>query len=105
MTDEPARSYAALSTAYEQMSANYNAAPQRIGPWRAGTGLIIAKKDLDAGRVDAAEAWYRRVLYDEPFHEETTLKLAELLQARGRPGERQELCQRYELRTGREIAC
>ncbi|MEM1379539.1 MAG: winged helix-turn-helix domain-containing protein [Pseudomonadota bacterium] len=99
------QSYATLSSAYDAMRSVSGAERDRALPWRAGIGLIIAEKDLDAGRLDAAERWYRRILRDEPFHEETTQKLAALLEQTGREEEGRTLCATHEERTGALLAC
>ncbi len=105
MKGDPARAYSTLTQAYEGMEEAYAAEPQRIAPWRAPLGVIIAERDLHAERIDDAEAWYRRVLRDEPLNEQATLGYAELLLVTGRNVEMHNLCADYQQRTGEVINC
>jgi transcriptional activator of cad operon len=72
----PALDY--LERAYEAMDADYARHAVRIRPWQAKLGVEIARRHALAGRRDRAEAWYRRVLRDQPFEPEATRGLADL---------------------------
>lgn len=105
MRGQDARAYKTLVEAYEDMGRAYDDEPKAIAQWRAPLGVLIAKRDLSADRLDNAEAWYRRVLTDEPYHEEATLGLARLLSSTDRNSEMRALCERYENRTGTSLDC
>ncbi|MEO1657545.1 MAG: winged helix-turn-helix domain-containing protein [Pseudomonadota bacterium] len=105
MRGEKQRAYAALTGAYEAMGRSYHSSPQHIAPWRAPLGVLIARRDEEAGRLDDAEAWYRRVLRDEPLHEDATVGFAALLASTGRDNDMHRLCNDYEERTGQSLSC
>ena len=105
MQGERERAYDMLTQAYDAMATAYRSEPQRVGPWRAPLGVLIAETDLGDGRIDHAEAWYRRVLRDEPYHESAVRGLAELLASTGRPEEMRRLCDSHHKRTGQAIPC
>lgn len=105
MRGETGAAYETLTDAYEAMEVAYRDVPQRVGPWRAPLGVLIAEADLQAGRIKEAEAWYRRVLRDEPLDEAATAGLAKLLASTERLAEMRELCGSYEDRTGEALGC
>ena len=105
MHGDSEKSYTVLSEAYEAMEAAYLVEPQRVGKWRAPIGVMIARADLEAGRLEQAEAWFRRVLRDEPFDENATRELAQLLTATNRADEATSLCTAFESRVGFSARC
>lgn len=94
-----------MASAYDAMGEAYADEPQRAGLWRAPLGVLIAETGLAAGRIDDSEAWYRRVLADEPFYLEATEGLASVLTQTGRSAEAAALCAEYESRTGAALQC
>ena len=105
MQGRDALAHQMLAAAYEAISEAYADEPQRAGLWRAPLGVLIAETGLAAGRIDDSEAWYRRVLADEPFHLEAAEGLASVLAQTGRTGEAAALCAEFETRTGAALRC
>ena len=105
MQGRDALAHQTFASAYEAMGEAYADEPQRAGLWRAPLGVLIAETGLAAGRIDDSEAWYRRVLADEPFYPDATEGLASVLAQTGRAGEAAALCAEYESRTGAALQC
>lgn len=91
--------------AYAAMERAYASEPQRVRPWLAAVGVLAAGRHAEAGRPDAAEAWYRRVLAAAPLDAPAVAGLADILAARGQPREARDLCARLIERTGPNPAC
>lgn len=91
--------------AYEAMQRAYAHEPQRIRPWQAEVGVLIAERHLTSRDVAQAEIWYRRVLTQSPFNERATAGLAQLLLARGQLDAARELCTSLAARTGAGDGC
>lgn len=91
--------------AYEAMERAYAREPQRIRPWQAEVGILIAERHLAAREAAQAETWFRRVLSQSPLNESATAGLAQLLQARGEAVAARELCASLADRTGASDDC
>ncbi|MFK8029104.1 MAG: winged helix-turn-helix domain-containing protein [Gammaproteobacteria bacterium] len=72
-----------FSRGYEAMQRRYDSEPQRIGPWHAPTGVLIARLHTEQGDLQDAEVWYRRILRLSPYQPEATAGLAHILAASG----------------------
>ncbi|WP_339929826.1 tetratricopeptide repeat protein [uncultured Brevundimonas sp.] len=92
------RAYAAMSRVHETQAP-------RVRPWQSETGILIARRYEEAGRPDAAETWYRRVLAATPFHPAGTSGLAALLDRQGDRSGARELCRTYVERIGPNPGC
>lgn len=91
--------------AYALMERIYPSEPQRIRPWHAEIGVLVARRHAEAGRLDQAEAWYRRVLTQSPLEPNAVAGLAALLAQRGARAEARELCESLVERTGPNAQC
>jgi DNA-binding winged helix-turn-helix (wHTH) protein/Tfp pilus assembly protein PilF len=80
--------------AYAAMSRVYDREAPRVRPWQADLGVLIGDRYLAQGRPADAEAWYRRVLAQTPFHRGATLALARLLTGNGDAASAAELCRK-----------
>ncbi|NNU17363.1 tetratricopeptide repeat protein [Parvularcula sp. ZS-1/3] len=105
MRGNKAESYRTLTKAYNAIGNASGPEAQRAAPWRAPLGVLLAERDLDAGRNEAAESWYKRVLEDDPFDRGATEGLASLLLRSGRASEARALCAAYTERTGDSLPC
>ncbi|HEY7976988.1 MAG TPA: winged helix-turn-helix domain-containing protein [Rhizomicrobium sp.] len=94
-----------LERAFAIMGEQYSTEPVQIRPWYAALGNMIANRHAGRGDLDAAEAWYRRVLAYSPFHEEVTAGLAALLSARGEKHAADALCRARVVRMGPSELC
>lgn len=101
----PAEALPYYVRAYEAMQRAYVNEPQRIGAWQGELGVLIAERYADAGQVEQAEAWYRRVLRTSPMQAEATSRLALLLNARGDEREAAQLCADLVRRSGPNEIC
>ena len=101
----PQSSLPLYAQAYGAMQRAYAREPQRIRPWQAEVGILIAERHLAARDTAQAEAWYRRVLSQSPLNDSATAGLARLLQARGETAAARELCASLEERTGAGDGC
>jgi Flp pilus assembly protein TadD len=91
--------------AYEVMQRLYDREPQRIGPWHAPLGVVIGKLHENAGDLQGAEAWYRRILRLSPYDPQATARLALILAAAGDLREAQSLCRNLIAAGSRHAAC
>lgn len=102
---EPAQALPFFERAYAAMERVYDEEPQRIRPWHAEVGVLIARRHVQAGRVDVAEQWYRRVLAQAPLHVGAVVGLATLLKQKGDADGAARLCAALIDRTGANAAC
>ena len=72
-----------MEQAYEAMSRVYDVQAVLIRPWYSETGLLIARRHGESGDAAAAELWYRRILYWDPYNVAALRELAGLLLAGG----------------------
>lgn len=103
--DAPHNALPLYVQAYEAMQRAYAREPQRIRPWQAEVGVLIAERHLAVREVAQAEAWYRRVLSQSPLNEHATAGLAQILQARGDTAAAREYCASLAERTGASDGC
>lgn len=101
----PERALPLYVQAYEAMQRAYAREPQRIRPWQAEVGVLIAERYLAVHDIALSEAWYRRVLSQSPLHEGATAGLARLLLARGETAAAHKLCLSLQERTGASGRC
>lgn len=81
-----------FTRAYESMQILYDEAPQRIGPWHAPLGVIVAQLETARGNRQGAEVWYRRILRLSPYQPDATAGLAQILAGTGDLREALSLC-------------
>ena len=67
-----------LERAYEGMDKAYAAEPVRVRPWQAELGVEIGRRHEARSDVEAARAWYRRTLGDDPSAAPAAARLAAL---------------------------
>lgn len=91
--------------AYEAMGKRYARDAQRIGRWQAELGATIGGTFLDAGRIELAEQWYRRVLEHTPLHVDATVGLASVRNQMGDSQGAQSLCANLNRRVGPISRC
>jgi tetratricopeptide (TPR) repeat protein len=103
--DAPAQALPFYERAFETMERTYAREPQRIRPWQAEVGVLIASRHNAAGRTAEAERWYRRVLSQSPMHSASVDGLAALLVARGDAAAAQRLCVEHTARAGQSPGC
>lgn len=101
--DDLALSY--LERAYEAMSRVYDEQAVLIRSWYSPIGLTIARDHAGRGDPVAAELWYRRVLYWDPYNHAATAELAALLRANGDAAAADALCAEGVARTGDDALC
>ena len=101
----PAQALPFYERAFETMERAYAREPQRIRPWQAEVGVLIASRHNAAGRTAEAERWYRRVLSQSPMHSASVDGLAALLVARGDAAAAQRLCVEHTARAGQSPGC
>ncbi|MCQ8186450.1 winged helix-turn-helix domain-containing protein [Parvularcula maris] len=97
--------YALMVEGYEAMGEAYGVDRRQVAKWRAPLGVGIARRDLEAGRREAAERWYRRTLDDSPYDREATKGYAGFLIAEDRQDEAARLCADYKRSTGNTVPC
>lgn len=105
MRDAPAQALPLYERAFETMQRVYAREPQRIRPWQAEVGVLIAARHGEAGRTAEAERWYRRVLSQSPMHAPSVDGLAALLAARGDATAARTLCTEHAERAGPSPGC
>ncbi len=96
----PERSTPYLEQAWSAMERRYAVDPVEIRPWHSSVGLTVARHKLDAGAMQEAELWYRRVLTLDPLNAEAVRGLSGLLAASGDTAEAASLCADLEQATG-----
>lgn len=101
----PERALPFYERAYEAMQRAYEREPQRIRPWQAEVGVLVAERYLAATNSKQAEIWYRRVLSQSPLHEDAITGLAQLLETRGDRVAAREVCANLAARAGPSIGC
>jgi DNA-binding winged helix-turn-helix (wHTH) protein/Tfp pilus assembly protein PilF len=94
-----------LERAYGAMARDYGRRPARVRPWYAETGTLVGRTQEDAGDLDKAEAWYRRVLDHSPLHPQAATGLARVLAARGDRAGAERLCRDLTARSGANAEC
>ena len=105
MRGEPGQALPLYERAFETMQRVYAREPQRIRPWQAEVGVLIASRHYEAGRAAEAERWYRRVLAQSPMHGASVDGLAALLVARGDVSAARTLCAEHAERAGPSPGC
>ena len=105
MRGEPSQALPLYERAFETMQRVYAREPQRIRPWQAEVGVLIASRHYEAGRAAEAERWYRRVLAQSPMHGASVDGLAALLVARGDVSAARTLCAEHAERAGPSPGC
>lgn len=105
MRGEPGQALPLYERAFETMQRVYAREPQRIRPWQAEVGVLIASRHYEAGRAAEAERWYRRVLAQSPMHGASVDGLAALLVARGDVRAARTLCAEHAERAGPSPGC
>lgn len=101
----PAAALPFYERAYAAMERVYDVEPQRIRPWHSEVGVLIARRHAEAGRLDAAEDWYGRVLREAPLHADAVVGLAALRKQKGDAEGAARLCSELIARTGANAAC
>lgn len=101
----PERALPFYERAYEVMERVYEREPQRIGPWHAEVGVLVAERHFAAGRSEQAEAWYRKVLAQAPMNPAAVTGLAQVFEARGEIAAAREICAGLAERTGASAGC
>lgn len=91
--------------AYHVMARVYDSEPQRIGPWHAALGVVIAQSYEEFDQPQEAEIWYRRVLVFSPFEPIATARLANLIAAHGDMAEARRLCMTLVEKIGAVTGC
>lgn len=99
------RALQSYQQAYTSMKAQYFEQPQRIGPWLAALGVLIAELAQQQGAAQVAVQWYREVLSIAPLHPQATAGLAAELHRRGETGQARDLCAELILRIGPNKEC
>ena len=89
---EPERSTPYLEQAWTAMERGYAADPVGIRPWHSAVGLSVARAKREAGALEEAELWYRRVLSLDPLNGEAVRGLSGLLREAGDADEADALC-------------
>lgn len=89
---EPERSTPYLEQAWTAMERGYAADPVGIRPWHSAVGLSVARAKREAGALEEAELWYRRVLNLDPLNGEAVRGLSGLLREAGDADEADALC-------------
>jgi DNA-binding winged helix-turn-helix (wHTH) protein/Flp pilus assembly protein TadD len=89
---EPERSTPYLEQAWTAMERGYAADPVGIRPWHSAVGLSVARAKQEAGALEEAELWYRRVLNLDPLNGEAVRGLSGLLREAGDADEADALC-------------
>lgn len=84
LSGQPLAGLTSFEAAFAAMTRQYEREAVRIRPWYAPIAQLIGDRHRDAGRLDAAEIWYRKVLEISPLHREATAQLVELLKRTGR---------------------
>lgn len=102
---EPAAALPLYERAFAAMEHVYDAEPQRIRPWLAQVGVLVARRHTAAGRLEQAEDWYRRVLTEAPLHADAVIGLATLLKQKGDADGAARLCSDLIARAGANAAC
>ncbi len=105
MRGAPEQALPFYERAFETMQRVYAREPQRIRPWQAEVGVLIAARHGAAGRTAEAERWYRRVLSQSPMHSPSVDGLAALLAARGDVPAARALCAEHAERAGPSPGC
>ena len=82
------------------MERRYAVDPVEIRPWHSEVGLSVARHKLEAGALEEAELWYRRVLTLDPLNAEAVRGLSGILSASGDAAEATALCADLEQATG-----
>lgn len=90
--------YAAMTRVYDRQSA-------RVRPWHAELGVLIGDRYRASGKLDQAQAWYRRVLATAPLHVEATTRLASLLRQSGDADGATALCENLRRHVDAGAAC
>lgn len=97
---EPERSTPYLEQAWTAMERGYAADPVGIRPWHSAVGLSVARAKREAGALEEAELWYRRVLSLDPLNGEAVRGLSGLLREAGDADEADALCDALARGTG-----
>lgn len=97
---EPQQSTPYLEQAWSAMERRYAVDPVEIRPWHSEVGLSVARHKLEAGALEEAELWYRRVLTLDPLNAEAVRGLSGILSASGDAAEATALCADLEQATG-----
>lgn len=97
---EPERSTPYLEQAWTAMERGYAADPVGIRPWHSAVGLSVARAKQEAGALEEAELWYRRVLNLDPLNGEAVRGLSGLLREAGDADEADALCDALARGTG-----
>jgi transcriptional activator of cad operon len=97
---EPQQSTPYLEQAWSAMERRYAVDPVEIRPWHSEVGLSVARHKLEAGALEEAELWYRRVLTLDPLNAEAVRGLSGILAASGDAAEASALCADLEQATG-----
>ncbi len=97
---EPERSTPYLEQAWTAMERGYAADPVGIRPWHSAVGLSVARAKQQAGALEEAELWYRRVLNLDPLNGEAVRGLSGLLSEAGDADEADALCDALARATG-----
>lgn len=105
MRGAPEQALPFYERAFETMQRVYAREPQRIRPWQAEVGVLIAARHAAAGRTAEAERWYRRVLSQSPMHSPSVDGLAALLAVRGDVSAARVLCAQHAERAGPSPGC
>ncbi|WP_417483648.1 tetratricopeptide repeat protein [Maricaulis salignorans] len=100
---EPDLALMHMEQAYEAMSRVYDEHAVLIRPWYSETGLLIARRHGERGDAAAAELWYRRILYWDPYNADALRELAGLLRDGGDMIGADALCAELASRT--ELRC
>lgn len=97
---EPQQSTPYLEQAWSAMERRYAVDPVEIRPWHSEVGLSVARHKLEAGALEEAELWYRRVLTLDPLNAEAVRGLSGILAASGDGAEASALCADLQQATG-----
>jgi tetratricopeptide (TPR) repeat protein len=95
----------AFEQAFEAMGRVYEEQSSRVRPWHGELGTLIGGRHEGAGRAEAAEVWYRRVLSTAPLHPSATCALARLLRRAGDEAAAERLVRERRERTAEVLDC
>ncbi len=102
---EQAQAIKRFEQAYAAMGRTYEQEPQRVGLWQADVGILVGDLHGLTGDLQKAERWYRRVLEQQPFDPNASIRLVHLLMQAKREQEANTLCVQLEQRLGANEEC